>query len=84
MMCRPGRLYNTALLELNGILRRFSPMTNTAPPCHSKIAVRHLAILIKFQLTVQPEHTRGGIVIMKDADMTPTFTALRSFLFWRH
>ncbi len=78
MMCRPGRLYNTALLELNDILRCFSPITNTAPPCHSKIAVRHLAILIKFQLglTVQPEHTRGGTVIMKVADMTPTFTAL--------
>ncbi len=57
MLCRPGQLCSTAVSEINGILTHFAPVTNIALPCDSEIAVGHIAILIKFQLIVQPYYS---------------------------
>ncbi len=40
----------------------FSATTNIAPPCDSKIAVGHIAILIKFRLIVQPYQLLGYLI----------------------
>ncbi len=60
MLCRPGQLGSKAIFELNGILTHFSPKTNIAPPCDSKIAVGHIAISITFRLIIHPPRCRAN------------------------
>ncbi len=52
MICGPGELCSATVFELNGILIHISPLVSAAPPYDLKIAVGHIAVLIKSGLIV--------------------------------
>ncbi len=53
VMCGPGQLCSTTILELNDIFDTHFPFNIIASRCNLKIAEGHVAIVIKLSLILQ-------------------------------